>query len=94
MTESARLVQLGTVNGTPILADVTVLGSDVPVSVQLTADYVLANPRPPGFPFRPSMTGADAPHLDYPRTITNDTTLRVLRAEANALVTAGAATLG
>ena len=55
MTESARLVQLGTVNGTPIQADVTVLGDTV--AVLLSADYVLADPRPPGFPSRPAWTG-------------------------------------
>jgi len=93
VTESPRQVQTGTVGATPILVDVTSLGSAVAVSVQLTSNYVLANPRPPGFPFRPSMTGADTPHVDYPRTLTNGTVVSFLKCEADALIAAGAATL-
>ena len=92
MPESPRLVLLGVANATNIQADVTTLGSAVPVSVTLTASYALANPRPPGFPFRPSMTGTDAADLDYPRTIPTGTVLEVLACEANALVAAGVAT--
>ena len=90
MTESARLVQLGTVNGTPIQADVTVLGDTI--AVLLSADYVLADPRPPGFPFRPEWTGAAPPLGDAARTVPNGTTLHVLNCEAAALIAAGAAT--
>ena len=90
MTESARLVQLGTVNATPIQADVTVLGDTV--AVLLSADYVLADPRPPGFPFRPSWTGSAPPHGDAGRTIPAGTTLTLLACEAAALIAAGAAT--
>jgi hypothetical protein len=93
MSESARLVQTGTVSGTPIQVDVTSLGSAVPVSVTLSVDYVLSDPRPPGFPFRPGMTGTDAADLDYPRTIPNGTTVSLLACEANALINAGVASL-
>jgi hypothetical protein len=89
-TESARLVQLGTANSTPIQADVTVLGSSV--AVLLSADYVLSDPRPPGYPFRPEWTGSAPPLSDDGRTITAGTTLHVLACEATALITAGAAT--
>jgi len=92
MSESPRLVQTGTVDGNPIEVDVTVLGPAVPVGVTLTADYVLANPRPPGFPFRPGMTGVDSADLDYPRTLPSGTTIELLSCEATALLNAGAAT--
>jgi hypothetical protein len=91
MTEAARLVTTGTVGGTPIQVDVTVLGSDVPVKIRLTADYI--SQRPPGYPARPGLTGVDAGDLDYPRTITNGTTIALLACEATALVNAGAAVL-
>jgi hypothetical protein len=90
-----NLVTLGTCNGgsTVIQADVSAgLGSDVAVAVTLTANYTLANPRPPGFPFHPSFTGAAAVSLEYPRTIPSGTTMKCLRIEAAALVTAGVAT--
>jgi hypothetical protein len=90
------LVTVGTINGgaTAIQADVTVLGSDVAVAVTLSTPYTLADPRPPGFPTRPSMTGVDAAHLEHPGlAISAGTTIRVLRCEANALISAGAATL-
>lgn len=96
MSEGARLVTVGTINGgsTPIQADVKVLGSDVSVSVTLSTDYELASPRPPGFPSRPSMTGVHAAHVEYAgRVIPAGTTISVLRCEADALVAAGAATL-
>ncbi len=88
-------VQTGTVGGTPILVDVANgLGSDVAVAVTLGATaYVLTDPRPPGFPIRPSWTGTDAADLDYPRTVPGNTRFLLLRCEANALVTAGAAVL-
>jgi hypothetical protein len=96
MTEGPRLVTVGTINAgvTPIQADVTVLGSDVAVAVTLSTDYTLSNPRPPGFPTRPSMTGTDAAHLEHPgQVIAAGTTIKVLRCEATALVAAGAGTL-
>ena len=93
MSESPRLVQTGTVGATPIMVDVTTLGSATPVKVTLTANYVLANPRPPGFPSRPSMTGTDTADLDFPRTLLSGAIVSFLAAEATALINAGAATL-
>jgi hypothetical protein len=93
-TESPRLVTTGTVNGTPIQADVRTLGNAV--KIQLLQDYQMLCPDSPvcqGFPQRPSMTGAAPGSLDYPRTITSGTTLTVLQCEANALIAANAATL-
>jgi hypothetical protein len=55
--------------------------------------YVLANPRPPGFPFRYSWTGADYADLnDVGRTVPGGTRLYVLSCEAAALVNGGFAT--
>ena len=95
MPESPRYVTVGTINAgsTAIQADMTSLGSDVAVQVRLSTDYATVNPRPPGYPTRPSLTGVDANDLDYPKTIPSGTILGVLRCEGNALVAAGAATL-
>ena len=90
MSEGPRLLQVGTVGGAPINVDVKSLGGAVPVSVTLSADYVIGA-RPPGYPARPSFTGVDAADLDYPRTIPSGTTLSLLAAEATALISAGAA---
>ena len=91
MTESARLVTVGTTNGgsTPIQADVTSLGGAV--AVTLSTDYALLDP--PGYPFRASFTGSRAPDLQYPRTVVSGSTISVLKCEADALVNAGAAAL-
>jgi len=91
MTESARLVTVGTTNGgsTPIQADVTSLG--VAVAVTLSTDYAMLDP--PGYPFRASFTGSRAPDLQYPRTVVSGSTISVLRCESVALIAAGAATL-
>jgi hypothetical protein len=91
MSEGPRLLTVGTINGgaMPIQADVRSLGSDVPVAVLLSTDYAMLDP--PGFPFRTSFTGAATPQ--FPKTIASGTMLSVLRAEATALVAAGAATL-
>jgi hypothetical protein len=68
------------------------IGSAVPIAVTLSENYVLASPRPPGFPSRPSMTGAAAPNLDYPgETVLSGTRIFLLACEAAALVAAGAA---
>ena len=96
-TESPRLIILGSINSgaTAIQADVTNLGSAVPVAVLLSTNYTLANPRPPGFPTRPSMTGAAFANLDVPGdVIASGTTIKTLQCEATALVNAGAATFG
>jgi hypothetical protein len=92
--ESARLVKLGTIDGgaTPILADVTTLGSAV--AITLSTDYELIDPDSPpfqGYPQRPSFTGSATP--EYPHTIPSGTTFTVLQCEATALIAAGAATL-
>jgi hypothetical protein len=86
-----RLVQVGSINSgaTPINADVTVLGSDVAVAVLLSTNYSMLNP--PGYPFRASFTGAAI--VQFPQTILSGTTIKVLRCEATALVSAGAGTL-
>jgi hypothetical protein len=68
---------------------VLTLGSDIPVAVTLSADYAMIDP--PGYPFRASFTGAAAANLQYPRTVASGTTISVLKCEADALVTAGAA---
>ena len=59
-TESPRLITVGSINSgaTAIQADVTNFGWAAPVEVPLWTNYTLANPRPPGFPIRPSLTGA------------------------------------
>lgn len=87
-----RPLTVGTINGgaTPILADVTSIGSAVPVRITLTSNY--ATLRPPGYPSRPALTGVDAADLDSPRVIASGTTLALLKPEADALVAAGAAT--
>ena len=88
-----RYVQVGSINGgaTPINADVTMLGSAVPVLVTLSAPYQIACP--PGYPSRPSMTGASATNLNYPRTIPSGATLGLLSCESNALIAAGGTTI-
>ena len=84
-------VTIGTVLGSPINVDVA-NGLGNAIAVTLSNDYVLANPRPPGFPFRPSWTGAAAPaSLDFPKTVPSGTRIFVLQCEATALVNAGAA---
>ena len=89
MSESARQVETGTVGGQPILADVTSIGSAVPVAITLSADYAMLDPV--GFPFRASFTGATAANLQYPRTVPSGTTLQLLKCEADALVATNAA---
>jgi hypothetical protein len=96
MSEGARLLTLGTISGgsVAIAADVTNLGSATPVKVTLSTDYTLANPRPPGFPTRPGMTGAAFASLDVPgELIPSGTTIATLQCEATALINAGAGTL-
>jgi hypothetical protein len=91
MSEGPRLLTVGTTNAgaTNINADVTNLGSDVPVAVTLSTDYTML--APPGYPARPGFTGTARPQ--YPHTVSSGTTFKVLRCEATALVAAGAATL-
>ena len=87
MPESARLVQVGTVGGTPINADATVLGSAVNVVIGGT-NYVAVHP--PGWPVRPANTGT-AVAEGSTVTFTAGSTVALLQCEAAALVNAGAA---
>jgi hypothetical protein len=92
---NSSYVQTGTVGATAINVDVANgIGSAVAVAVTLGGTaYVLANPRPPGFPLRPSWTGADAADLyDAGRTVPGGARIFLLSCEAAALVNAGAAT--
>jgi hypothetical protein len=88
-------VQTGTVGASAVNVDVA-NGIDSGVLVTVTlggTPYVLANPRPPGFPARPSWTGADAADLgDAGRTVPGGTRLYLLSCEAAALVNGGFAT--
>ena len=88
VTAAARPSTTGTANATTIKIDTTHLFHAVPVKVQLTASY--ATSREPGYPARPSMTGAKA--LDSAQTVASGTILTLLKPEADALVAAGAAT--
>lgn len=90
MTINAKLVQHGSVGGTAINVDMARIEHGAPVKVHLTSNYAMLSG--PGIPTRPSMTGAPVANLDYPRTIVSGTTLTLLKGEADALVTAGAAT--
>lgn len=88
-----RYVTTGTANGNPVQVDVSSLGSSVPVSVTLTADYTLADPPPPGYPTQPGLTGVASDNVQFPgRVIPSGTTLKLLQCEADALITAGVAT--
>lgn len=91
MTET-RLLQLGTVNGVPITANIAFLGSRK--SVTLSADYVMEAPTGKGltgnFPVRPFLTGR-VPQPEFPYTIPAGTTIELLACEADALIAAGAA---
>ncbi|MGH6836820.1 MAG: hypothetical protein ACREC9_15060 [Methylocella sp.] len=84
MSESPRLVQLGSVGASLVLADVRNLGSAVPATpVTLTADYAMISP--PGYPSRPSFTGDAAASLQFARTVPKGTVISVLAPEAAAL---------
>lgn len=90
MAQNPKLVQHGTVSGTPINVDISRIEPGTPVKVLLTVNYTVLPT--PAVPTRPSFTGAAAASLDYPRVIPSGTTLSLLKGEADALVTAGAAT--
>lgn len=80
---------LGTVNGTPIVADLGGgLGSSALVGVTLSATYVMSNL--PGFPIRPPADG-EVSKRHFP-SVPSGTTCKFLKPEADALVAAGAAT--
>jgi hypothetical protein len=90
--ESARNVVLGTINGglTNVTADVTILGAAT--NVLLSTNYTLASPRPPGYPFRPGLTGTASPE-SAGEVFLSGATISVLLCEANALVAAGAGSI-
>jgi hypothetical protein len=86
-----KLLQLGTLNGSPLMADVSYLGGDLAaVSVTFSSDYVMEDPGA-GFPIRPCFVGVN-PHPSLPRTITAGSTLWLFLCEAAALIAANAAT--
>lgn len=84
-------VTLGTVSGTPVVADLKTQGSgthpwDI-VSVHLSANYVTVNP--PGYPSRPP-AGQAAKLLGQSGTLLSGATVKLFAHEAAALVAAGA----
>jgi hypothetical protein len=88
---SNTTLQVGSINAgaTPIIVDLGngIMGADpVIVKVTLSQDYTMIDP--PGYPFRPTFTGAATPQ--FPATIASGTTLALLKPEADSLVTAGA----
>lgn len=90
MTINAKLVQHGSVGGTPINVDMARLEHGFTKKVLLSSNYSMLHV--PGMPSRPSFTGCAAANLDYPRTVTSGTTLTLHAGEADALVAAGAGT--
>ena len=90
MAEINRNTKAGTAGGSEIDVDLSPLNSAVPTRVTLSANYVLSYP--PGYPSPPGMTGCAAANLYYPRTITSGTQIKLLAAEAAALIAAGKAT--
>jgi hypothetical protein len=94
VTLNPSLVTVGTINAgaTNIQADVSAgLGSAVAVKVTLSTNYTLLCP--PGWPNRPSLTGAQ-PVRNFPGSVlASGGTFAFLKPEAAALVAAGAWTL-
>lgn len=89
MTLYPRLVTLGTANSTTIEVDATYIDAGAqPVTVTLTADFVLNWPSPPGWVVDPSFQGSGKFEVG---TLTAGRTLTLLPGLAAALVTAGAA---
>jgi hypothetical protein len=89
MTET-RFLRVGSVNGTPIMANIAHLGAQAPVFVTLTADYTVENPGA-GWPaVRPFLAGR-VPLPEFPYTVANGSTIALLQCEADALIEAGAA---
>jgi len=93
MSVNSRTVNYGTAGGSQINVDHGPrIEHGAPVKVQLSANYTLS--RDPGSPTRPSMTGCAVANMDIPnRVVTSGTIITVLKAEADALVAAGKATL-
>jgi hypothetical protein len=83
--------KLGTVNGSPIIADIGYLAANEDLArVTLTANYTILDPG--GFPERPPAGNGSYVNKGIPRTIAAGTTVSFLKPEAAALVAAGAAT--
>jgi hypothetical protein len=97
MALNQNLVVVGTYNSgaDSISADVSgqpTAAGDPPLAaraITLSADYAMIDP--PGFPSRPSFTGAAQASLQYPRTLPNGTAFTTVACEAAALVAAGIA---
>ena len=90
MAINVKNVAHGSVGGTSIYVDLARIDHGAaPVKVTLSANYARA--RLPGTPSAPGFTGAAAALLDYPRTHASGTVLTLHKAEADALVAAGAA---
>lgn len=92
MTINQSLVLYGSAGGASIYVDHSRIDHSVAVKVTLSANYTLASSRPVGAPTRPSATGVSGANLDHPgKTIPSGTTIALIKAEADALVTAGKA---
>lgn len=89
MALNPNLFQHGAVGGTAINVDMARLEFNAAVRVQLSGNY--ARLKVPGSPSPPGMTGCAAANLDFPKTIASGTVIALIKAEADALVTAGAA---
>jgi hypothetical protein len=77
---------VGTVSNTDVDVDMTLLDIGETESITLTADYSMLTP--PGYPVRPSMTGAEPGRSGGARTIASGTTLTLMKPEADALTAA------
>ncbi len=90
MANNVKNVAHGSVGGTTIYVDLARIDHGAAaVKVMLSASYVRA--RQPGTPAAPGFTGAPAASLDFPRTHPSGSVLTLHKAEADALVAAGAA---
>lgn len=91
MSETNRNTLVGTAGGN-INVDLRPLDHATPKKVQLSADYTPTYP--PGYPTPPWQTGAEQKTAarKSTQTITNGTTITLLKAEADALIAAGKAT--
>ncbi len=85
-------VTLGTVNGSPIVANLDGANFNERQAVTLSADYVRSPP--PDFPNSNPGTGNQRNYTAFPQTIPSGTVVIFFKAEVDALVNAGVATLG
>jgi hypothetical protein len=85
-------VTLGYVFGsTPVIADLRRLDIGFDVTVQLLTDYAMLDPV--GYPYRLGLTGVVYTDVQFPRTLTARTIVRLLKQEADALIALDAAEL-